>query len=108
MAVSAQKKTPRAGVPARSPQDEMALDAAGLISSAATSIGNGQVPSALRALKQLVHVCERGAAHGLPTEKLQGGIDALDGVFRNGDAEQRAQALMLLDRLEAVRLSLRR
>ena len=86
----------------------MAEDAAGLIASAGSSMRGGQVAAALRALKQLVHVCERGAARGLPSEKLQGGIDALDGVFRNGDAIQRAQALTLLDRLEAVRLSLRR
>jgi len=106
--VSVKKKRPGAAASARTPEDALAEDAAGLIASAASSIRNGQVPSALRALKQLVHVCERGAARGLPSDKLQGGIDALDGVFRMGDAVQRAQALALLDRLDAVRLSLKR
>lgn len=79
-----------------------------LIGSAAAFVDRGEVAAALRNLKQLVHICERGAARGLATEKLQIGIDALDRVFRIGEPEQRAQALALLDRLEAVRLSLLR
>lgn len=95
----------------RTPEDEragLAREAADLITSAVAFADRGQVAAALRVLKQLAHACERGAARALPSDKLQVGIDVLDRVFRNGDTEQRSQALVLLERLDAVRLSLLR
>ena len=90
------------------PADELAEDAANLMASAAAAVARGQVAAALRASKQWVHACERGAARGLAPDKLNAGVDVLDRVFRIGDADQRAQARALLERLEAVRLSLLR
>ncbi len=95
----------------RSPAEEragLAREAADLITSAVVFADRGQVAGALRVLKQLAHACERGAARGLAKDKLQVGVDVLDHVFRNGDAEERAQALALLERLDVVRMSLLR
>lgn len=96
---------------ARAPAEEragLAREAADLITTAVALADRGQVAGALRVLKQLAHACERGAARGLAKEKLQAGVDVLDQVFRNGDADERAQALALLERLDAVRMSLLR
>ena len=107
--VSIRKLAPREST--RSPADEragLAREAADLITAAAELTDRGEVAGALRVLKQLAHACERGAARSLASDKLQVGVDVLDRVYRNGDAEQRSQALALLDRLDAVRLSLLR
>ena len=107
--VSIRKLGPREST--RSPADEragFAREAVELIASAAALADRGEVAASLRVLKQLAHACERGAARGLASDKLQVGLDVLDRVFRNGDAEQRSQALALLDRLDAVRFSMLR
>jgi hypothetical protein len=110
--VSTRKKTSAQPAPTtRSPaagKEGLAQEAFDLITSAAALADRGEVAGALRVLKQLAHAFERGAARGLAKDKLQVGVDVLERVFRNGDAEQRAQALALLERLDAVRMSLLR
>lgn len=105
------KRGARPPASTRAPAEEragLAREAADLITAAVALADRGQVAGALRILKQLAHACERGAARGLAKGKLQVGVDVLDQVFRNGDAEERAQALALLERLDAVRMSLLR